>query len=518
MANKLFLKSLILIGLSLVSSVTFARGVDSICYNFYSETSPRGNAENVFKAEFGILFVDGEQIYQRYTPLVSHPAKITGKLNKRWGLLTAIPERYHPQNAQLFNIYMFLIPKDLMTVTAVDTNAISDPILYDKKTDSYKLYVHPLDFNAARKEYPNYPVKEVLASATSSVRTVFVFDPEIGKPEMLKLSLSAEEAALGGFVSKINHPNRIEKSMAITKEIGRAHMATGGRIPNTNKIWQFMDESAGVYPKKPSRGFGGYIRRNSKVSSNPAEEQISLYGLFSKVEGRAPLIHTLFLDSNYHDKTDFVWHEIVKPLVELETYLKWNLEFSTQFHQQNTVVILETVNGKKQVKGISFRDAEGIGVGKYIRTRKNNRKLVELENRSSEENAGIFGYNGSVDNMFFTYYTKLRGEAIFLGFLDYIGLRGALKLVHRSDRQFVSRANQILDLNAKNLKELKQQVRHLERSLMTKDEIENLPKRKSNKIFILFESWFENQLLKIRNRLGHKSNGNDASLESGDYF
>lgn len=460
---------------------------------------------DIFEKSAGKAFLDGEQVLQGTVPLTSHPGLFMGMINPKWGLLASVPNEYQPRNARVFPMYIFNVsPNDVIVHKSHFTNRLGVSSI-ETGDGRMRLFVHPMDLQFAKSVLKQEP--EVWpATATSSLRTVLVLNPKTQQVSMIKSSLHATEGALVGMVPKIIPPSGTEKATVLTDAVEKLHQQTSGVLPS-GKTWDVMREDFGVRPAgELGRQLGGYIYRDmSELPKDNNEEVVTWYALFSKQpNGAPPIMEQLFQDSGMRSRSDFAWNEVLKPLIELESMLKWENQFSTQFHQQNTMLRIENVNGRRRVKGIVFRDVEGMSVGFTVRTRALHKAPIFLQQEAPNfaSNAKIFGFAGTANDLFFSYRMKLREEGIIWAFTSWLNPIGARMMAWRADKAMLQSFNRTFpEAKARNLKAAQKYLTSLERSLETESEkVLYAPLREQNAAQKVFASWKRTQKSSSRSK------------------
>src|SRR5207248_1746103 len=141
-------------------------------------------------------------------------------------------------------------------------------------------------------------------------------------------------------------------------------------------------------------------------------------------------IDELFEASGLSQKDEFVWNELIKPLVELHSLLAIKNGLPTELHQQNLSVVIDRVT--KRVKGLMVRDMDGHTVDHSLRVHQLGKSVLgEGDFRTS---ASLFRYAHAQNNQMVSYLEKLRMESIQWIF-KYVLPHGALNgVLQKADR------------------------------------------------------------------------------------
>lgn len=454
--------------------------------NVTGKEGPQGGAMKArFQSALSPVFLQGEQELQGTTPLFLHPGNLAGRILPQFGMLKNIPLEYQPASGSVFDSYAMILPAEDVNVyrsqfgRTAETDSVIHPSGPDGKPDQSHVYYfyHPLDKSYVESNLRG-PIEVRNTTTTSSGRTLAVMTEEGDRVDMIKESLHAKEAALGGFIPKVNGPARVEKAVVMSDAIHALREQSGGTLPLSGKTWDVMEEYASVIPKNPN--LGGYIVRDFKSAMKPDEEILTWYALFSKRPGeKQSWIQYLYEKSGYQSKLDFAWNELVKPTGELHSILAFQNDFGTQLHQQNTMLAFNKETGK--ITRIVFRDIEGMSVGHTIRTRYLRLPPLMIGN-GFQDSVKAMEFARDAENQAASYFDKFRTESVKWafggsGFLDPISLQ---MLLGRLDKFTVAQFNASFpDHPITKITQMKKTLASLERSLETPEEAQAYASQRS---------------------------------------
>lgn len=370
-------------------------------------------SRTVFESALGKEFLDGEQVLQQTTPLLSHPGNIAGRIFPNLGLLSTIPKGLKPSEGKVFPVFSFLLKESEVEVYG---NIAESSHRFVKEINGEKFYqyfVYPLDIDLAKRRLPNAEYSVHWATATSSGRTILIQDPLTKDIQMYKLSMHHRSGALFGVVGKLNGTPRLRKIPPISDAIARMKIESGDTLPSGKK-WEVMDESISMIPNEGQ--LGGVIFRNTDNVWSKDQMGLTLYSLFSRKPNGKRWIQEMFENSAYTKKSEFVFKEIIKPVLEFYTMLAFRNGLIPQFHQQNLVLVLNKQT--KQLEKVLYRDIEGMHVDHVTRVHINGQNPLIVDDFATSTR--YFNYDQSPSKQVEGYFVKFRREAIIWAFRSYI--------------------------------------------------------------------------------------------------
>lgn len=331
--------------------------------------------------------LEAEQVLSSKVPKGSDPIHLFSFL-KPISMTGALPKEFTPLAAQTFELKTVLLPVNTAEVIE-NPNAI-DPEMHARTfvdingTRFVRLFVHPLELSSWQNRFPNTPKDPItwIATPSSSSRSLYVVDKEMKQSGFVaKTSLNFSLAGVFRTITREQGRRAIQASAFYNEMMNE----TNGRIPNSEKSWDYFSESIAVGVQGDDRQLT-IMRGLPKDYSNV--DYIPFYALVADRGSKPRWIDELYSASGHKDRLAFVWHEIAKPLLDFHSMVHIDHGMVTELHQQNALLRVDPKT--KKVLGIGVRDMDGHSID--YTARKHLLHLSVPPGGLSTENSDHHGY------------------------------------------------------------------------------------------------------------------------------
>ena len=355
-----------------------------------------------FANYFGNDFINSEQVLSSTTPLLSHPGNLAGRIVPAYGLFEGLAEEYRPASQNVFKMIVLLIPEDQVHFTKI-SNGISNLSFLNIQMNEKKyfhFFIHPNE-QESYSDLINKHLKseeEWFATPTSSMRSLMVLNKDKTKGFIAKTSMHRQI----GRYTRVIQDERAIRSVVVSDIFQSIINETNGILDGTNITWTYFPEPLSLIPNGAE---GAFIAR--EVPDELRENiVISWFALIANSpQGR--WIDRLYKASNYTNKKDFVWNELVYPLLRLHIELSLKNGLTTELHQQNTLLVIDPRTLK--IKKLAVRDMDSHLIDHSLRRTLG--KTLDL-NIPFEQQAELFRYGFAQKNHWHSYSEKLRTESL----------------------------------------------------------------------------------------------------------
>jgi len=261
---------------------------------------------------------------------------------------TTVSSDYQPGKNKIYKLQFLEIPVSDLNITdsQIGSESVRKQILIQKGSETYfRFFIHPDSEALYRPLINRYGWAGFYwASATSSTRSVIAWNPDMTEPPLyLKLSLAQYQDGMGRIIPdwEVRRSVGISSIIKATpQKIWQQHGVTvipefiGATVRRRENLGFVVDENQGQVFEH------GLIAREAEFLADPSSkyEVMPLFGLFTKRNGRPPLIISLWKKSGKASFYDFVDEFLFKPFLEKNAYLFFHQGIVPEIHGQNVLV------------------------------------------------------------------------------------------------------------------------------------------------------------------------------------
>lgn len=339
--------------------------------------APRGNGLKEFSPQVGQEYLHAEQILVRKIPKGADPIHTLGRLIPSYSNTGTLDKKYVPTSSPVLNLTTLLIPEGELKAQfskqiSVSMRKITEVTLNGNRY--YRFFIHPNELTHYAPLIRKYSqIKDPLqfqATPTSSARSLIVKETTGTFPTFgIKLSLSVEM----GAAKRLIDDERATRSVYITDLLSDVHSETP-LLKDSNKTWEIFKEVASFLPVEHPE-LGGYILRELPQEMNQ-DIHLPVFSLIAKRSFEDRWIENLFDASPKQDKVDFVFEDLVLPLLELHSLIDFRQGLTTELHQQNVVYVIDRKT--HLVKGVRLKDMDAHWVDYSLREHRLNQSTPTI--------------------------------------------------------------------------------------------------------------------------------------------
>jgi len=287
---------------------------------------------------------------------------------------TTVSKDYQPGKKRIFPLQYVDIPTSELNITdsRSGSEAVRKQVLIQKDGRQYfRFFIHPDSEHLYQSLIQRYRWSGFYwASATSSTRSVVAWNPKAQEPPLyLKLSLAQIQDGLGRIIPDWE----VRRSVGITAmiqqtplKIWEKHGATvlpeylGATIKRKENLGFVVDKNQGEVFEH------GLIAREADFLSQAGKYEIMpLFGLFTKRNGRPPLIISLWAKSGESNFYKFIENFLFKSFLEKNAYLFFHQGIVPEIHGQNVLIAYDPK--AQQIAHYYHRDVGSMNVDLRLR-------------------------------------------------------------------------------------------------------------------------------------------------------
>lgn len=390
----------------------------------------------LFMTHWNGNFLYAEQQLVTRLPKGAEPIGEFGRFVPYYSNNGKLPAQFTPGSSGAFYLKTLLIPESELQMSWA-AGATQDPrtVVVDSRGKRLiRFFIHPNELQHYKALIERYPSEgeRFLATPTSSARSLAVMDSKGEfKPMFIKTSLSVE---MGG-AARILNEERVFRAIEVSEMFRTAHRDSGGKL-ESGKSWNFFDEPVSAIPKGEQAALGGYILRNAP---DELSQQVFLptFALIAKRKFESTWIEEIYKSSPYKNRLDFVFNELVRPLVELHIKLSMDYGLTTEMHQQNVVYAINP--DTLEIQSVFLRDMDAHYIDHSLR--KNILGFNDPIRRSTELDAIHFRFADASANQFHSYADLLRNRNIIRTYQSFLSPSELKTLVEKSDQLIMNAFN-----------------------------------------------------------------------------
>jgi len=163
---------------------------------------------------------------------------------------------------------------------------------------------------------------------------------------------------------------------------------------------------------------------------------LPFYSLIADRSPKPKWIDELFKSSKHASMNEFVWEDIVKPLLDMHATLMEN-GITSELHQQNICLTVDRKTGS--IKGLLLKDMDGNWIDHSLRTHRLGKPSIHFS--SFENDAYLFRYAMAPENHYDSYVDMLRERNIRNTFKFVLNPNELSELISASDKYLIGRFN-----------------------------------------------------------------------------
>ena len=306
-------------------------------------------------------------------------------------------------------------------------------LFFQKGEETYlRFFIHPGEIDHYADLIERYPSDRDrwLGIPTTSAGDLIVVNAK--NPEArtgIELSLFNVKK---GIDPSIIDPARAKHAVMISDLIAEIRKTTGGKIPGSDKTWEFIPESFAT--AAPAGHRGGFIFRDFSMSSIDDFIVVPLSSLMTKRDNMDAWFNELLRYSGHKSRLEFVWQDLVAPLTALNAEIEYQEGISSDLQPKNINVKIDP--NTRRVVGFMLGDADSFTIDHSLRVHRLGKSAIP---GSFEENAQDFSYGKAQARVFTSYAKKLRNNLIKDFFVDHLESPEMTELIRRADRLTLER-------------------------------------------------------------------------------
>ncbi len=378
--------------------------------------------------------IDPRTLYAEQVLVDQQPFGLNSRDYIKWLVPSArnaggMPQYYKPWSRNIFELKTVLIPQDDLVVMQAFDGALREPWLVQIGGAKYvRFFIHPLTEEYYRPIIEKYTLKDEAGpwcgTPSSSPRSIYTTDANKAfTPFIVKLSLPFKIAGL----TRIITPAATARAVKATQVLLETQETNAWQVPDTEKSFEIFPESVGVYFKGENKDLGAILYRTIPKFFE-GEVAIPWFALMSGDEPR--WIDVLFERwSQSHPRgtqLEFVWNELVKPLVGLHVVMSMERGMTTELHTQNAMVKIKD----NRVQGVLIKDMDSHWFD-YPMVMHRLGGVVPLE--LTPEQAHLYKYGKAQTDQPIAYINNLREKSIRLTFQFFLDKDDQKELLQMAD-------------------------------------------------------------------------------------
>ena len=294
----------------------------------------------------------------------TNPRTMLGWILPRYSNYANLAPEFKPAAQGQFELVTLLIPKEDLPTLTLDpymSENMKNRIFLQRDGKTYvRFFILPmpamLDYYADEIRKYARDTATWIGTPQSSGRTYAVRDSTEKLPSFLvKMSLDIKM----GTGARILKPKHVAKAPRVSQMLAELQKKEGILPPG--KRWFFFPEPAGTLAPD---GKGGIVFREfPEIVSNGTAFAIPLFALVNPK--RQPTWLDTLAEASGKNRQEFIWTEVVAPLVDLYSKLALENGIIPELHQQNSLLVIDRKTNR--VLGIGMRDAESCIIDPVLR-------------------------------------------------------------------------------------------------------------------------------------------------------
>ena len=342
-----------------------------------------------------------------------------------------LPKEYDPARGEMFDLVTLQIPLDELPVYRASNDLTDDArafLFIEKGGRTYlRFFIHPAEVESYHELIERYPKdsERWLGIPTSVHGDIIVVNAKYPEARTgIELSLVH---GFNGINPRIIDSAQVKQAVVISDLLAEIRKRAGETIAGTSKTWEFFPESFAA--AAPLGHSGGFIFRDLSSLSIDQFIVIPMATLVAKREFTEPWLNEIFRYSGHPNKVDFIWEEMLAPLVALNAEIEFDEGIALDLNPKN--VNLKIDPKTRKIVGFLIGETLEFQIDHSLRVHRLGRAAVP---GSLEDNARDLSYGTAQGKVYSSYRDILKGKTIRELFSDSLEKEGVEVLLEMADQ------------------------------------------------------------------------------------